>query len=68
MDFDINVSVKFNVFTKASNECDLIFDGNEAPSGVLRVVPFLGSFAIITLAASNSSFDSLVRMTENICT
>ena len=34
------MNVKFNVFTKASNECDPIVDGNDGPSGVLRVDPF----------------------------
>ena len=34
------MNVKFNVFTKASSECEPIVDGNDAPSGVLRVVPF----------------------------
>ena len=38
MDIEINVNVKFKVFTKASNDCDPIVD--DPPSGVLRVVPF----------------------------
>ena len=55
------MNVKFNGFTKASKECDPTVDGNDAPSGVLR-----GSYTANTLAASNSWFDSLVRMTENV--
>ena len=62
------MNVKFNVFTKASNESDPIVDGNDKPSGVLRVVPFEDPLQLITLVASNSWFDSLVRMTENVCT
>ena len=43
------MNFKFNVFTKASNECDPIVDGNDAPSGVLRVVPFEDPIQLIPL-------------------
>ena len=43
------MNVKFNVFTKASNECDPRVDGNNAPSGVLRVVPFEDPLQLILL-------------------
>ena len=63
------MNVKFNVFTKASNKCDPIVDGNDASSGGLRVIDtFRGSYTANTLAASNSWFDSLVRKTENVRT
>ena len=62
------MNVKFNVITKASNKCDPIVDGNDAPSGALRVVPFEVPLYSNTLFASNNWFDSLVRMTENVCT
>ena len=38
MDFEIYVNVKFNVFTKASNDCDPIVDDNDAPSGAQREI------------------------------
>ena len=41
--------LKFYVFTKASNECDLIVDGYDAPSGMLRVVPFEDPLQLIPL-------------------
>ena len=43
------MNVKFNVFTKASNECDPIVDGNDASSCVLRVVPFEDPLQLIPL-------------------
>ena len=43
------MNVKINVFTKAANECDLIVDGNDAPSGVLQVVPFEDPLRLIPL-------------------
>ena len=43
------VNVKFNVFTKVSNECDPIVDGNDAPSGMLRVVPFEDPLQLVPL-------------------
>ena len=60
------MNVKFNVFTKASNECDPIVDGNDAPSGVLRVVPFEDPLQLIHLLLAIVGL--MVRMTENVCT
>ena len=44
-----NVNVKFNVFTKVSNKCDPIVDGNDASSGVLQMVPFEDPTQLIPL-------------------
>ena len=43
------MNVKFNVFTKTSDDCDPIDDGNDAPSGVLREVPFEDPLQLIPL-------------------
>ena len=48
------MNVKFNVFTKASNECDPTVDGNDAPSGVLRVVPFEDPLQLIPLLLNSN--------------
>ena len=56
------MNVKFNVFTKASNQWDPIVDGNDSPSGVLQVVPFEDLLQLIPLLLA------IVRMTKNVYT
>ena len=50
-----------------SKECDPIVDDKDAPTGVLRVVPFEDPLQLKMLLAIVGWFDSLVRMTENVC-